>query len=66
MLAAWELGIGTCWVNFFPNSKLNEAMNFPPEVKSVLIMPMGYPSSDSEPIPMHYNCKELTETVSYI
>ena len=66
MLAAWELGIGTCWVNFFPNSKLDKVMDFPSEVKSVLIMPMGYPSTDSEPIPMHYNCKELAETVSYI
>ena len=66
MLAAWELGIGTCWVNFFPNSKLDKEMNLPDGVKSVLIMPMGYPSKDSEPIPMHFSCKEITETVSYI
>ena len=47
MLAAWELGIGTCWVNFFPNSELDKAMNLPENVRSVLIMPMGYPSKDS-------------------
>lgn len=66
MLAAWELGIGTCWVNYFPNSKLDETMGLPEGVKSVLIMPMGYPSEDSEPIPMHYDCKEIKETVRYI
>ena len=66
MLAAWELGIGTCWVNYFPNSKLDETMGLPEGIKSVLIMPMGYPSEDSEPIPMHYDCKEIKETVRYI
>lgn len=66
MLAAWELGIGTCWVNYFSNSKLDKEFGFPDNIKSVLIMPMGYPSDESEPIPMHYNCKRIEETVRFV
>ncbi len=66
MFAAWELGIGTCWVNYFSNSKLDKAFGFPDNLKSVLIMPMGYPAVDSDPIPMHFCCKALEETVRFI
>lgn len=66
MFAAWELGIGTCWVNYFANSKLDKAFGFPENLKSVLIMPMGYPADDSDPIPMHFSCKSLEDTVRFI
>lgn len=66
MLAAWELGIGTCWVNYFSNSKLDKEFGFPENIKSVLIMPMGYPAEDSEPIPMHFRSKNVEETVTFV
>lgn len=67
MLAAWELGIGTCWVNYFANSKLEKELALPENEKAVLLMPMGYPSADSVPLEkMHSVYKNIGETVKYI
>ncbi|MCM1508801.1 MAG: nitroreductase family protein [Ruminococcus flavefaciens] len=66
MLQAWELGVGSCWVNYFSPSALEKAFNLPENEKAVLLMPMGYPADDSEPLKLHSECKNLSETVSYI
>lgn len=67
MLQAWELGIGTCWVNYFANTKLEREMGLPENEKVVLLMPIGYPAEDAAPLEkMHSVCKELRETVRYI
>ena len=67
MLEAWELGIGTCWVNYFANSKLERALGFPENERAVLLMPIGYPAADAEPLArMHYVYKEINKTVRFI
>lgn len=66
MMEAWELGIGSCWVNFFSNSRIEEAFELPANEKLVLLMPMGYPSSDAAPIPMHSQYKAIEDTVKFI
>lgn len=50
MLEAWELGIGSCWVNYFVNSKLEKELGLPQNEKAVLLMPIGYPANDSTPL----------------
>ena len=66
MMEAWELGIGSCWVNFFSNSRIEEAFEIPANEKLVLLMPMGYPSADAAPIPMHSQFKAIEDTVKFI
>jgi len=66
MLQAWELGIGTCWVNYFSPSRLKEEFGLPETEEAVLLMPMGYPAEDSEPIAMHSQYKEISQTVRFI
>lgn len=66
MLCATTLGLGTCWCNYFPNSKLEEAFGFPEQERAVLFMPIGYPAEDAEPSPMHEKRKALEETVRYL
>ena len=67
MLAAWDLGIGTCWVNYFANTKLETELGLPENERSVLLMPIGYPAEDSAPLEkMHSVCKNIDETVRYI
>lgn len=67
MLEAWELGIGTCWVNYFSNSKLEKELGLPQEERAVLLMPIGYPAADSTPLEaMHSVYKNIDETVRYI
>lgn len=67
MLAAWELGIGTCWVNYFANSRLEQALELPPQERAVLLMPIGYPAEDAAPLEtMHGVYKQIGETVRFI
>ncbi|MDE6092107.1 MAG: nitroreductase family protein [Ruminococcus sp.] len=66
MLEAWELGVGTCWVNYFANSKLEKELGLPENECAVLLMPMGYPAEDSVPLKLHKECKAIDETVRYI
>lgn len=60
MLEAWELGIGTCWVNFFPNTETAKAFGLPENEYPVLLMPIGYPAEDSQPGPMHEKTKAVS------
>ena len=67
MLKATELGLGSCWVNFFDNNKIKEAFRLQDTEEVVLLMPIGYPSEDSEPNPIvHKKRKELNLMVRYL
>ena len=66
MLAAKELGLDTCWCNYFPNSKLEQTFALPEHEKSVLIMPLGYAAESAKPAPGHSRKKDMSETVRYL
>ena len=66
MLAAAELGLGTCWVNYFANSKADSALHLPENEKILLLMPIGYPAADAAPAAAHNICGDLEKTVRYI
>lgn len=66
MLEATELGLGTCWVNVFPNSHTREVFNLPENIKPVLLMTIGYPSEKGIPSERHTLRKELKDTVKYL
>lgn len=42
MLAAWELGVGTCWVSI-ERDKVGEILNVPKTHFLLTIVPVGYP-----------------------
>lgn len=64
MLEAWENGIGSCWVGYFPPSKLAAALALPEDHRPVLLMPIGVPADDAAPSPLHAQCKSLDELVT--
>lgn len=66
MLEAADLGLGTCWVNFFPNSKAEKEFGLPDNEKAVLVMPIGYAADDAKPAPGHEACKPIENTVKYL
>ena len=66
MLEAIEQGLGTCWVNYFPNSKVEELFDLPDNEKSVLLLLVGYIAEDSKPTANHESCKSLNEYVKYL
>ncbi|MFC1724388.1 nitroreductase family protein [candidate division KSB1 bacterium] len=42
VLQAAELGIGTCWIGWFNEKKLRQALNIPKKYKIVSLISMGY------------------------
>lgn len=66
MLQAWELGIGSCWVGYFDLAQVNKAMKLLDNEKIVAILPIGYPSDNAKPSPMHYARKDVDQIVKYL
>lgn len=63
MLAAWDLGIGSCWVNVFPNRKTATEFGLPEDEVPVLLMPLGYAAEDSQPRDFHTTYRPMEELV---
>ncbi len=51
MLAAWDRGLGTCWVGSFNEEKVRQALVLPSEVRPLAMVPVGYPSSKPQKPP---------------
>jgi len=66
MLEAADLGLGTCWCNYFPNAQAEQALELPPDEKAVLFMPIGYPAEDAAPSSSHAATKPLEDLVRYL
>jgi nitroreductase len=43
MLAAWSLGVGSCWITNFDDEKVKQILNAPKEWKLITVAPFGYP-----------------------
>ena len=50
-LAAYALGLGTCWVGAFREDQATEALRLPPHIRPVAIIPVGYPAEKPKPRP---------------
>ncbi|MEG6513481.1 nitroreductase family protein [Desulforamulus ruminis] len=61
ILAATELGLGTCWVAAFDPDAAREILGLPDEVEPVAFTPLGYPVDT----PTHTSRKPLSELVRY-
>ncbi len=51
MLAAHDLGLGTCWIGAFDEESVKTILKIPANLKPVAIIPVGYP--DEVPIAPH-------------
>ncbi len=43
VLAAWELGIGSCWITNFYEDAVKDLLGAPQRMKLVSVIPFGYP-----------------------
>ncbi|MCR5536942.1 MAG: nitroreductase family protein [Succinivibrio sp.] len=66
ILAAANMGVDSCWVNFFDPDKLAAALNLPDNEEILMLMDLGYAAEDAGPLPNHSRRKPLSETVSYM
>jgi len=51
LLAAYGLGYGTCWVGAFDEDAAARAINAPPDVRPLAIIPIGRPAEKPAPTP---------------
>ncbi len=51
LLAVCDRGLGACWVGMFKEEKLKEALDIPPHIKPVAIIPIGHTKSKEKPRP---------------
>jgi nitroreductase len=63
MLAAWELGVGSCWVGYFNADEVREALSLPEGVCITALLPLGYPKEGAKPLDLHYEYRPYEETV---
>ena len=61
ILAATNLGLGTCWVAAFDVEAAREVLGLPDEVEPVAFTPLGYPADQLRP----KERKDLSELVRY-
>ena len=63
MLEAWELGIGSCWVNYFPVTQTADAFALPLNEVPLLLMPIGYAAEGVHPAHLHTQRRSNEELV---
>jgi nitroreductase len=61
ILAAWELGIGSCWLGAFNEAAVKKILQIPDGVRVVAMIPFGYPA---RPVAAASR-KRLEDIVSY-
>ncbi len=61
VLAATDLGLGTCWVGAFDPQAAREVLRLPADVEPVVLTPLGYPADK----PRAKKRKALSELVRY-
>ncbi len=66
MLAAYNEGVDSCWLNFFDPDKLAKDLDLPENEEILMLLDLGYAAEDAGPLPNHGSRKPLSETVSYI
>ena len=49
MLAATEIGLGTCWICHFNAEKCAEIFDLPANFEAIAMIPIGYPNSETIP-----------------
>jgi nitroreductase len=61
ILAATELGLGTCWIAAFDPAAAREVLELPVGVEPIVFTPLGYPADQ----PTRKARKPLSDLVSY-
>lgn len=61
ILAAAELGLGTCWIAAFDPVAAREILGLPPDSEPLLFTPLGYPADQPKP----KERRPLSELVRY-
>ena len=61
VIAAWAIGIGSCWIGDFKEGKVKQTLQIPDKWKVVALVSFGYPAEKPKP----RKKKPLTKIVSF-
>lgn len=62
ILAAADVGLGTCWVCAFDAEKVHEVLELPDNLEVTALIPVGYPDDNRRPLKKR---KEFEQIVSW-
>ena len=65
MLAAHNIGVGSCFVMYFNPAAVREAFGIPENIEPTALLVLGYPSEDAKPLDLHYKNRPMDEVVYY-
>jgi nitroreductase len=65
VLAAADLGLGTCWIAAFDPAAAREVLAIPDEAEPRLFTALGFPADTPDASPRHVERKPLEELVRY-
>jgi nitroreductase len=65
VLAAADLGLGTCWIAAFDPAAAREVLGIPPEGEPMLFTPLGWPAADEGASARHLQRRPLEELVRH-
>ena len=66
MLAAYNEGVDSCWINFFDPDELAQALHLPEDEEILMLLDLGIAAEGTKALPNHDSRKDLAETVSYL
>ncbi len=65
MLAAHNIGVGSCWVMHFNPAAVRETFALPEDFEPLAILLLGYPAQDAKPKHYHDEARPIEEVVFY-
>lgn len=66
LLAAKDVGVESCWINFFDPEAAAKEFGLPENEEILMMLDLGYAAESTGPLPLHTQRKELSETVKYL
>lgn len=61
LLAAWNRGIGTCWVGAFNEQLVKDALILPTDIRPLALITLGYPAIE----PLRMGRRKTSEVLHY-
>jgi nitroreductase len=66
VLAATELGLGTCWIGWIKPRLIGKIVGWPRSIQPVVVIPVGYPRAPEAAVLPAYRRKPLDELVRWL
>lgn len=66
ILAAADVGVDSCWVNYLDPEAAARAFGLPENEEVLMVMDLGYAAPGAGPLPNHTTRKPLEATVTYL